>query len=226
MIFEDWSAEELQSEKWEILEVAGPEETWRFEEPEAEADVEDGVAKLKVNPFTRSAETSPFDDFKHFVVSKEPIDVPESGVLTVEVEMVVRCWNNDPLFLRDAMAGFFLRDANSGTVFGAVSNGTLAGAVCANQSPPGDITSFAAVAEAWDRPSPEERHKYTIQYEKNTDKISFWLDKKLFYAVRHIPVKIDQLHLGLAFLTLERAGKPLHEQGAELEVGSIEILET
>lgn len=229
MLFEDWSAEELQSDRWEIFEMPGPDGLYRFEEPGVEIDFEEGRAILRVNPFTRKAETSPFDDFKHFVVSKEPVPVPESGVLTVETEIAVRCWNNDPHVLRDAMAGFFLTDPGSGMVFGAVSNGTLAGAICTRMALPGVATeaeTFAAMAEAWDRVSPGEPHKCILQYERNVDKISFWLGEKLFYAVRHVPAKIDQMHLGLALLTLERVDQPPHDQGAELRVGPIEVVST
>jgi hypothetical protein len=229
MLFEDWSAEELQSDKWDIFEVAGPEGPYRFEEPAVEVDFEAGKIVVRVNPFTRKADTSPFDDFKHFVVSRESVPVPESGVLTVEAEIAVRCWNNDPWLLRDAMAGLFLTNPGSGLVFGAVSNGTLAGAACARLALPGTVAeaeAFAAVAEAWDRLSPDEAYKYTLQYERNVDKVTFWLGEKLFYAVRHVPVKLDQMHLGLALVTLGRASQPLHDQGAELRVGPIDVIAT
>jgi len=229
MLFEDWSGEELQDDKWDVLEVTGPEGPYRFEEPGVEVDFEAGKIVVRVNPFKRKADTSPFDDFKHFVISKESVPVPESGVLTVEAEMVVRCWNNDPWLLRDAMAGLFLTDPRSGLVFGAVSNGTLAGAACARMALPevvGEAEAFAAVAEAWDRLSPDEAYKYTLQYERNVDKVSFWLGEKLFYAVRRVPVKLDQLHLGLALATLGRAGQPLHDQGAELRVGPVDVVVT
>jgi hypothetical protein len=229
MIFEDWSGEELQSDKWEIFESPGPEGPWRFEEPGAEVDFGEKTLILRVNPFTRKAEASPFDDFKHLVLSKEPIAVPESGVLTLEVEFAVLCSNNDPFVLRDAMAGFFLCDMNGGMALGAVSNGTLAGALCMRmtlQSGATETESFAAIAEAWKRLTPGQRHKYTLQYERSTGKISFWLDRKLFYSARCAPMKMDQMHLGLALLTLERVGQPLHGQGAELQIGPIEVVPT
>ncbi len=226
MIFEDWAAEELQEDKWEILETPIPDaDAYRFEEPAAEVEVEEGAATLRVNPFTRQADTSPLDDFKHFVTSKEPIDVPESGVLTIETEFTVRGFNNDPVVLRDAMAGFFLRDAGSGFIFGAVSNGTLAGAVVMSLAPENE-TPLAAVAEAWKGLLGEERHKYALQYEKAIDKISVWVDGTLVYAVCGVPVKIDRMHLGFGLLTLGRAGQPLHEQGMELQLGAIKILGT
>jgi hypothetical protein len=224
MIFEDWAAEELQSDKWEILETPNPDgDAYRFEEPAAEVEVEEGAATLRVNPFTRQADASPMDDFKHFVTSKEPVDVPESGVLTVETDFAVRGFNNDPVILRDAMAGFFLRDAESGFVFGAVSNGTLAGAVVTSLAP-ADETQLAAVVEAWKKHLGDERHKYALQYERNIDKISVWVDGTLVYAVRGVPAKIDRMHLGFGLLTLGRAGQALHEQGMELQLGPINIL--
>ncbi len=229
MIFEDWSAEELQSDKWAIFESPGPEGHWRFEEPGAEMDFGEKTLILRVNPFTRKADASPFDDFKHLVISKEPIAVPESGVLTLEVEFAVRCQDNDPFVLRDAMAGFFLCDMRSATAFGAVSNGTLAGALCVRMAlrvGASEAEVFAAIAEAWDRLAPGEHHRYTLQYERSIDKMGFWLDRRLFYAVRRVPAKIDQMHLGLALLTLERVGQPLHGQGAELQIGPIEVIPT
>ncbi|MFH1011676.1 MAG: DUF6081 family protein [bacterium] len=225
MVFEDWSGEELSDNKWELLEMPGPEGPWRFEEPAAELDFGEKTVIVRVRPFTRTAAGTPFDDFKHFVVSKEAIPVPESGVLTLEVEFAVQCWNNEPFFLRDAMAGFFLCSPHHELFLGAVSNGTLAGALCMRVAAT-EEQAVGAIAEAWDRPAPGRRHNYTLQYEKNIDKISFWLDKKLFYAVRGVPAKMDEVSLGFAFLTLHRAGQPLHEQGAELQMGSIEIIET
>ena len=225
MVFEDWAAEELQSDKWEILEIPKGEETWRFEEPAAEVEVDEGVATLRVNPFTRQADASPWDDFKHFVTSKEPVDVSDSEILAVETEFTVRGFKNDAMILRDAMAGLFLRDADSGFVFGAVSNGTLAGAVVMNLVPEED-TPLAAVAEAWKKLLGEERHKYALQYEKNLDKISVWVDGTLVYAVRGVPAKIERMCLGFGLLTLGRAGQPLHEQGMELQLRTITVLET
>jgi hypothetical protein len=225
MIFEDWSAEELQSDTWEILEIPNPEGgAYRFEEPAVEVEVGDGTAMLRVNPFTRQADTSLMDDFKHFVTSKEPIDVSESNMLAVETEFRVHGFNNESMILRDAMAGLFLRDADSGFTFGAVSNGTLAGAVVMSLAP-NDETPLAAVAEAWKKLLGEERHKYALQYEKNLDKISVWVDGELVYAVRGVPVKINRMHLGFGLLTLGRAGHPLHEQGMELQLGRISVLE-
>ncbi|MBM3324870.1 MAG: hypothetical protein FJY66_04300 [Calditrichaeota bacterium] len=180
---------------------------------------------MRVRPFTRTATSSPFDDFKHFAVSKEAIPVPESGVLTLEAEFVVQCWNHEPYFLRDAMAGFFLCSLRRDLFLGAVSNGTVAGALCLTTGA-AEEEAVGAIAEAWRRLAPGQRHRYTLQYERNIDKISFWLDKKLFYSVRGVPAKMNEVSVGLALLTLNRAGQPLHEQGAELQLGPIEILET
>jgi hypothetical protein len=224
MVFEDWSDEELREDKWSILEMPRPEGTWRFEEPAAQLDFQEKTLLLRVQPFTRTAEAPPFDDFKHFVVSKEAIPIPESGVLTVATEFAVQCSNHDSFNLRDAIAGFFLCDPDSHLFMGAVSNGTLSGAVCMN-AVTGD-ESFAAIEEAWARVTPGQRHKYTVQYERNIGKISFWLDQKLFYALRGLAGRMNQVHVGLALLTLDRAGQPLHEQGAELNMGPIEIIET
>ncbi len=224
MVFENWFDEELREDKWNILEMPGSEGVCRFEEPAAQLDFQEKAIILKVHPFTRRAETSPFDDFKHFVVSKEAIPIPESGVLAVETEFAVQCWNHDPQNLRDAMAGFFLCEPGSGLFLGAISNGTLAGAVCMKAATGEE--SFAAIAEAWSRVMSGQRHRYTIQYERNLAKISFWLDKKLFYAMRGVPNKMNQVHVGMALLTLGRAGQPLHEQGAELNMGPMEIVET
>jgi hypothetical protein len=94
------------------------------------------------------------------------------------------------------------------------------------QSGATETESFAAIAEAWKRLTPGQRHKYTLQYERSTGKISFWLDRKLFYSARCAPMKMDQMHLGLALLTLERVGQPLHGQGAELQIGPIEVVPT
>ena len=225
MIFEDWSAEELQNDKWGILEIPISEgNTYRFEEPEADVEVEDGTATLRVNPFTRQADTSPMDDLKHFVISKESVDVSESNMLAVEAEFTVHGFNNDSMVLRDAMAGLFLRDADSGFVFGAVCNGTLAGAVVMDLTPKDD-TPLAAVSEAWKKQLGEERHKYALQYERNLDKISVWVDGALVYAVRGVPVKINRMHLGFGLLTLGRAGQLLHGQGMELNLRAINSLE-
>jgi hypothetical protein len=228
MIFEDWSAEEFQSDKWEILETSRPEGPWRFEEPGVEVDFREKTLILRANHFTRKAEASPFDDFKHFTITKESVAVPDSGVLTLDVEFAVRCWNNDPFVLRDAMAGFFLCDRRSGSAFGVVSNGTLAGAVSMRLPVPDTVESeaIAAIAEAWERFTPGQRHKYTLQYERNAGRVSYWLDKRLFYAARYAPIKIDKMHLGIALLTAERVGQPLHDQGAELQMGPIEIIPT
>lgn len=213
-IYDDFSSKKLDDGKWSILSFPSPDgSVWRYEEPNAEVEVCDGVLRITADPFTlKHDRIHMFDDPKHMYVSTRQFDLPKTGPVSFEVDMAIENYGCNADDLRDGFAAFNVLDLATAMVFDFIVTNTKIGVIYERLLVPNltdEATAFTYLVEApfvKVRNKPREFHNYRIEIDRGASRAVWYVDGKRFFRVDQLPVDVSKITIGMGLFTL----KPPH----------------
>lgn len=228
-IYDAFTEAELNPARWTILQARGPDGTLHaYQDSNATVHTGDGALELTIVPFTRFHDSDPLqNNAKQMYRSAEPIPVPATGSLTVEVDMAVRTYGQVPYDLMDAFATVNLFDLSTGMVLDAAATNDTVYALTERLLIPG-VTSkedHYLHRTVLDVPTgPGASHHYAIRYQPEASLATWYVDgRRLYWA--GVPVPVQAFHLGMALFSARdlarysRAERE-HGQGARARWGA------
>ncbi|MFE1439662.1 DUF6081 family protein [Streptomyces sp. NPDC058739] len=221
--YDDFTGGGLDPARWSVLEVPGADgRPVRYEDRNARTRTGDGRFELTVDPFSRFHDSDPRrNNAKQMYRSVRSFAVPESGLLTFEVEMAVRTYGQIPHDLLDAFGTVALFDLDSGVVLNASATNDSVYALVERlplpgvSGPDGHYTHRVLTQVPTE---PGQPHRYTLTYRAGTREARWYVDGLLVYWAR-LPVPVTAFTAGMALfsardLTRYSRAEREHGQGA------------
>jgi hypothetical protein len=221
--YDDFTTSELDAERWTILEARDAEGGRHpYRDRNAQIRTGDGRFEVTVNPFSRFHDTEPLqNNAKQMYRSTQRIEVPASGVLTVEADMAVQTHGQIPYDLVDAFGTVNLFDLSTGVVLDFAATNDTVYAVVERLLIPGATSReehylHRVVLDLDTQPGTE--HHYAIAYRADTREAIFSVDGRCSYWTR-LPVPVGGFNVGMALfsardLTRYSRAEREHGQGA------------
>ncbi|MCD0448655.1 DUF6081 family protein [Actinocorallia sp. API 0066] len=218
--YDDFTGGEIDPARWRIMSIAGADgETHQYRDRNARVRTGNGSLELTVNPFTRFHDTDPRqNNAKQMYRSVHRFAVPDAGLLTFEVDMAVRTYEQIPYNLLDAFGTVNLFDLETGVVLNAAATNDTVYAVVERLVLPGvtrpaDHYLHRVVLDVPTEPGHE--HGYAISYRAETSHVEFHVDGRLAYWTR-LPVPVRGFTAGMALFSardLSRYARAQREHG-------------
>ncbi|MGQ4599330.1 DUF6081 family protein [Nocardia sp. R6R-6] len=208
MTYDDLNGPDLRADRWRFLEVPlGADRTWRYADPAAETEIEDGTVTVRINAFTRShAEVQILDNPKHLLVSTEAFDLT-TGSRTFAVEMAAANIGATGEDYRDGFAAFNVLDMGSAQVFDLIATSRSAYAIHERLLVPGVVPTEQAFTHVVHAPlagvdiKPGEFHRYAVTIDRSAGTVGWYVDDSPVYTTRaaRLPVTAQ---IGFGIITL------------------------
>jgi hypothetical protein len=215
-----------EGEVWKIGGFPLPDGTfWSYREPNAVVIVRNGILYVRVNPLTRSNnQIQILDNAKHMYYSAQPVEVPEQGEISFELQIRARTQNTIPNDLYDGYVSLNLLDFTTGAALDFFASNDKYASVYAVlpfpgvQVPETDKTRFFCIfKEDTDHFAPREFNTYKITYHRGNDEIVFYVNGQEVRREQNVPIKFNQFTIALGIMTEKDIGPEgsvsLHGQG-------------
>ena len=204
-----------------------PDGFWEFREPNAMVLVKNERLRVAAVPLTRSHDSLQIlDNAKHMYFSRERIEVPDEGEISVETEITARIVDGVAEDLYDGFVSLNLLDFSMGLALDFFVCNEKFATVYARLPFPGTKIEDAGASKTnvfaifKELPLPggaQEPHRYKITYSKSEDAVAWFVNDELVNRETGLPVKMDGFLCALGLMT-ERdieGGKSvsLHGQG-------------
>ena len=217
-----------------------PDGFWEYREPDAMVLVQNDRLRVAAVPYTRSHDgVQILDNAKHMYFSRERIDVPDDGEISVETEIKAEIVNGVPDDLYDGFVSLNLLDFTTGLAidffvcnekFATVYARLPFPGVSLDGDTPGKPKTFALFKELPLPDGPQRAHRYRIVYSKAEDTFSWYVNDELVNRETEVPVKMDGFLCALGLMSEKEIehGKSvsLHGQGAIGEWSPLVITKT
>ena len=204
--FELWTNETLK--RWTPASFpTGDGGSWTWAEPGAEARVRDGRLLLRVERFTRQHDTVQiFDNPKHLLACKDPIPIPDEGVL-IETSLGAEVLRAPEDSWDAGFASFNLMDFEHGLVLDGLATSRRTAILFERLHIPGvipDEQAWTAIADGPLSPKPGTIHDYRFLYEPKARRVQGWIDGVPVLDFRGVPFRINSFLPGVGLITLTK----------------------
>jgi hypothetical protein len=215
---------------WQTAGFALPDGSfWAYREPNATVVAQGHRLKVAAVPLTRSNDrVQILDNAKHMYFTRERVNVPDGGVLTVDVRISALGIGTAAGDLYDGFVSYNLLDFETGTAIDFfVSNDVIATVYARLPFPgvpapeTGDQRYFALFKELDLPTSAGMPHDYRIAYDQGANRVRWWVDGALVNEEENVPDTIRGFTLAMGLMTEKdiAGGKSvsLHGQGLQGE---------
>ncbi|MEU7767262.1 DUF6081 family protein [Nocardia sp. NPDC049190] len=208
MNYDDLNGPRLREDRWRFLEVPlGGDQTWRYADPAAQTDIDDGTVSVRIDAFTRSnSDVQILDNPKHLLVSVEEFDLT-GGPRTFAVEMAAENIGATGEDYRDGFAAFNVLDMNSAQVFDLIATSKHAYAIHERLFVPGVVDKELAFTHVVHAPlagvdiKPTQFHRYAVSIDRSTGAVGWSVDDFPVYTT-HAPNLPEKIQIGFGIITL------------------------
>ncbi|MNZ91971.1 hypothetical protein D3C78_1109780 [compost metagenome] len=180
---------------------------WEYREPNAVVIVRNGILYVRA-PISRSHnQIQILDNAKHMYYSAEPVQVPEAGEISFELQIRARSQNTAPNDLYDGYVSWNLLDFTTGGALDFFAGNDKYASVYAVlpfpgvQVPETDKTRFFCIFKEDTDFEARQFNTYKITYNRSEDEAVFYLNGREVRRERHIPVKFNQFTVALGIMT-------------------------
>jgi hypothetical protein len=221
---------------WTIGGFALPDgSTWSYREPNAIVLAQRRRLRVTAMPLTRSHDrVQILDNAKHMYFTRERVEVPPGGALTIDVRISAQGFGTAPGDLYDGFVSYNLLDFETGTAIDVfVSNDVIATVYARLPFPgvpvpeTGDLRYYAVFKELDVPTSPGMPHDYRITYDQGAARVSWWVDGGLVNVEEGVPDQIGGFTLAMGLMTerdiAEGKSTSLHGQGLQGEWSETQV---
>ncbi|MBP1988828.1 DUF6081 family protein [Paenibacillus eucommiae] len=193
---------------WQIGAFPLPDGSlWRYREPNAVVIVRNGILYVRA-PLSRSHDTVQIlDNAKHMYFSAQPVEVPEAGEISFEVDIRARAQHTAPGDLYDGFVSLNLLDFTTGGALDFfVSNDQYASVYGVLPFPGVEVpeterTKYFCIFKEAREFAPREFNTYRITYNRAKDEAVFYVNGTEVRRERDVPVKFNQFRIALGLMT-------------------------
>ncbi|MUT66231.1 DUF6081 family protein [Paenibacillus sp. NEAU-GSW1] len=180
---------------------------WQYREPDAVVIVRNGILYVRA-PLSRSHDkVQILDNAKHMYYSAEPVQVPEQGEISFELQIRARSQNTAPGDLYDGYVSLNLLDFTTGGALDFFAGNDKYASVYAVLPFPGvpvpesDKTRFFCIFKEDTDFNAREFNTYKITYNRSEDEIVFYVNGREVRREKGVPVKFNQFTVALGIMT-------------------------
>ncbi|PSK96071.1 hypothetical protein CLV30_12712 [Haloactinopolyspora alba] len=207
-IYDDLSSQGLRDDRWTFLEIPQPgADPWRYAEPHAVTEVDDGVLSITVETFTRShSDVQILDNPKHLLVSVDSFDVT-AGPRTFSVDMSAENLGATGEDYRDGFAAFNVLEMATGRVFDLAATSQQPYAIHERLFVPGMIPQEEAFTHMVHAPlsgldfKPHQFHHYAISFDPGAGTVTWAVDDTVVYSTGSATMP-STVQIGFGMFTL------------------------
>ncbi|NIK75913.1 hypothetical protein FHS15_001013 [Paenibacillus castaneae] len=202
-----------EGEVWKIGGFPLPDGSyWEYREPNAVVIVRNGILYVRA-PLSRSNDQIQIlDNAKHMYYSAEPVQVPEAGEISFELQIRARSQNTEPNDLYDGYVSLNLLDFTTGGALDFFAGNDKYASVYAVlpfpgvQVPETDKTRYFCVFKEDTDFEAREFNTYKITYNRASDEIVFYVNGREVRRECNAPVKFNQFTVALGIMTEKDLG--------------------
>ena len=206
-----------EGQVWKMGGFALPDGSfWEYREPEAVVIVRNGMLYVRA-PLSRSHDhVQILDNAKHMYYSAKPVEVPEAGEISFELQIRARSKDTAPGDLYDGYVSLNLLDFTTGGALDFFAGNDKYASVYAVLQFPGvqvpqtDKTKYFCIFKESEDFKAREFNTYKIAYRRGNDEAVFYVNGVEVRREKQIPVKFNQFIVALGIMT----EKDLSPQGS------------
>lgn len=197
-----------EGEVWKIGGFPLPDGSfWEYREPNAVVIVRNGMLYVRA-PLSRSNDhIQILDNAKHMYYSAEPVQVPETGEISFELQIRARSQNTAPNDLYDGYVSLNLLDFTTGGALDFFAGNDKYASVYAVLPFPGvdvpetDKTRYFCVFKEDTDFEANAFNTYKITYNRDENEVVFYVNGREIRRERNVPVKFNQFTVALGIMT-------------------------
>lgn len=197
-----------EGEVWKIGGFPLPDGSfWEYREPNAVVIVRNGMLYVRA-PLSRSNDhIQILDNAKHMYYSAEPVQVPETGEISFELQIRARSQNTAPNDLYDGYVSLNLLDFTTGGALDFFAGNDKYASVYAVLPFPGvdvpetDKTRYFCVFKEDTDFEAKAFNTYKITYNRDENEVVFYVNGREIRRERNVPVKFNQFTVALGIMT-------------------------
>lgn len=180
---------------------------WSYREPNAVVIVRNGILYVRAPLSRKNDQVQILDNAKHMYFSVNPVEIPEAGEVSFELQIRAKSQNTAPNDLYDGYVSLNLLDFSTGAALDFfVGNDTYA-TVYAILPFPGvnvpetDKTRYFSIFKEAQDFNAREFNTYKITYHRGNDEIVFYLNGREVRREQGVPVKFNRFTIALGIMT-------------------------
>ncbi|MFD2116249.1 DUF6081 family protein [Paenibacillus yanchengensis] len=180
---------------------------WEYREPEAVVIVRNGILYVRAALSRANDQIQILDNAKHMYYSVDPVQVPEKGEISFELQIRARSRNTTPNDLYDGYVSLNLLDFTTGAALDFFAGNDKYASVYAILPFPGvtvpdsDKTKYFCIFKEDTNFRKQEFNTYKITYSKERNEAVFYLNGEEVRREQNIPVPFNQFTVALGIMT-------------------------
>ncbi|MFF2482850.1 DUF6081 family protein [Paenibacillus sp. NPDC058071] len=180
---------------------------WQYREPEAVVIVRNGILYVRAPLSRQHHQVQILDNAKHMYYSAKPVEIPQTGEISFEIQLRARTRNTAPNDLYDGYVSFHLLDFTTGAALDFFASEDQYASVYAIlpfpgvQVPETDKTRYFSIFKEGSDFNAGEFNTYKITYSRETNEAVFYLNGKEVRREKNIPVQMNQFTIALGIMT-------------------------
>lgn len=180
---------------------------WEYREPEAVVIVRNGILYVRALLSRSNDHIQILDNAKHMYFSNKPVQLPEKGEISFELQMRARTKDTVPGDLYDGFVSLNLLDFTTGAALDFFAGNDNYASVYAILPFPGvevpdtGKTKYFCVFKEDTDFAAREFNTYKITYNRSLDEAVFYVNGKEVRRERNIPLKFNEFYVCLGIMT-------------------------
>jgi hypothetical protein len=185
---------------------------WSYREPNAVVIVRNGILYVRAPLSREHDKIQILDNAKHMYYSAEPVDVPEQGEISFELQIRARSSNTTAGDLYDGFVSLNLLDFSTGGALDFFAGNDKYASVYAVlpfpgvQVPETDKTRYFCIFKEDTNFTPREFNTYRITYNRGNDEVVFFVNGEEVRREKNVPVKFNRFTIALGIMTEKDLG--------------------
>jgi len=217
-----------EGQVWKMGGFQLPDGTfWEYREPEAVVIVRNDTLYVRAKLSRQNNHVQILDNAKHMYFSNTPVQIPESGEISFELQMRARTDGTAPGDLYDGYVSLNLLDFTTGAALDFFAGNDKYASVYAVLPFPGVTvpdtgkTKYFCIFKEDTDFAAREFNTYKITYNREKDEVVFYLNGKEVRRETGVPIKFNEFYVCLGIMT----EKDLTPQGSVSVHGQTVIAE-
>lgn len=180
---------------------------WEYREPEAVVIVRNGILYVRAPLSRKHDQVQILDNAKHMYYSAQPVEVPEQGEISFELQIRARSKDTAPGDLYDGYVSLNLLDFSTGGALDFFAGNDTYASVYAVLPFPGvqvpetsKTKYFCIFTESQDFKA-REFNTYKITYHRGRDEVVFEVNGQEVRREQGVPVKFNRFTVALGIMT-------------------------
>lgn len=180
---------------------------WQYREPNAVVIVRNGILYVRAPLSRKHDHVQILDNAKHMYFSAQPVEIPESGEISFELQIRARSTNTAPNDLYDGYVSLNLLDFSTGAALDFFAGNDTYASVYAILPFPGvevpetDKTRYFCIFKESQEFEAREFNTYKITYNRGTDEVIFAVNGQVVRREQGVPVKFNRFTVALGIMT-------------------------